>query len=217
MLPHNYLHVQYKPNDKWIHCKARQPLEPSRVLSGVRSSCEPPSVWILTMVDWSDGGHCNGQFLCSFYVLNTEQTALMCTTSRLLLVLSVVSAACPMRPMPSSSVSQAAMIICCHVSSMTTFIWWPSPRLPPPASLILISVHRDVIIFVYSESLKHINFPNRIFDNMWELGGCSWKVLGVSYLGFVARRAAIWKLEDLLRHMATRPGMLFCSTQLPEL
>ena len=117
MLPHNYLHVQYKPDGKWIHCKARQPLEPSRVLSGVRSSCEPPSVWILTMVDWSDGGHCNGQFLCSFYVLNTEQTALMCTTSRLLLVLSVVSAACPMRPMPSSSVSQAAMIICCHVQS----------------------------------------------------------------------------------------------------
>ena len=56
---------------------------------------------------------------------------------------------------------------------------------------ILISVHRDVIILVYSESLKHINFPNSIFDNMGELGGCSWKVLGVSYLGFVARRAAI--------------------------
>ena len=134
MLPHNYLHVQYKPNDKWIHCKARQPLEPSRVLSGVRSSCEPPSVWILTMVDWSDGGHCNGQFLCSFYVLNTEQTALMCTTSRLLLVLSVVSAACPMRPMPSSSVSQAAMIICCHVSSLGDNIHMMTVTQAAPAS-----------------------------------------------------------------------------------
>ena len=175
------------------------------------------------MVDWSDGRHCNGQFLCSFYVLNTEQTALMCTTSRLLLVLSVVSAACPMRPMPSSSVSQAAMIICCHVSSLGDNIEMMTVTQAAPAfdcsvhthtCSILISVHRDVIIFVYSESLKHINFPNSIFDNMGELGGCSWKVLGVSYLGFVARRAAIWKLEDLLRHMATRPGLLYTAARI---